>query len=91
MYGLGFTFCNKSVTVLPVNPEPVTSPTKFNGCGGTTIGVCVTFVTRPLLLTVMIGIVDPFPKVPGEKFTVVNVNTPTPGPLAVPSPDRPVR
>lgn len=88
---LGFTFCRRSVTEVPVRPEPTTSPIKFNVCGGNETGTVVILVTNPLLFTVTTGINVPLPNVPGAKLTVVSVNTPTPGPLAVPSPDRPVR
>jgi len=90
-YTLGFTFCRRRLIFPPVNPDPTTSPVNVIGCGGITIGVGVMLVTRPLLLTVTIGMVEPLPNVPGAKFTVARVRVPTPGPLAVPSPVRPVR
>lgn len=85
------TFCKSKLIVDPVNPEPTTSPVNVMACGGTTIGVGVIFVTSPLELTVTTGMVDPLPNVPGATLTLANVNVPTPGPLAVPSPDNPVR
>jgi len=87
----GFTFCRRRLIDDPVNPDPTTSPVNVMGCGGITIGVGVILVTSPLLLTVTIGMVEPLPNVPGAKFTCANVRVPTPGPLAVPSPARPVR
>jgi len=74
-----------------VKPDPTTSPVNRSGCGGMTIGVGVMFVTRPLPLTVTMGIVEPLPNVPGAKFTCASVRVPTPGPFAVPSPIREVR
>ena len=76
--------------LLPVNPDPTTSPIKVNDIGGKFIGVGVMFVTSPLLFTVTIGMVFPLPNVPEEKFTVANVAAATPGPDANTSPDKPV-
>ena len=76
--------------LLPVKPEPTTSPINDNGRGGIVTGTVVTFVTSPLLFTVTIGMVLPLPNVPGAKFTVLSVRAATPGPEAVPSPDKPV-
>jgi hypothetical protein len=56
-----FTFCNVSVVVDSVNPDPRTSPIKVIACGYITSGVVVTFVTSPLALTVTTGIEDPAP------------------------------
>lgn len=60
---------------------------KVSGCGGTTKAVVVRFVTKPLLLTVITGINEPAPYVPGAELTVANVKATAPGPVAVPSPD----
>jgi len=90
LYGFALTFCNNIVILLPVNPDPTTSPIKFSGSGGMVTGTGVMFVTSPLLFTVTIGMVFPLPNVPEEKFTVANVAAATPGPEASTSPDRPV-
>jgi hypothetical protein len=90
LYGFALTFCNSRVMLLPVDPEPTTSPTKVNDIGGKFIGVGVMFVTSPFAFTVTIGIVLPLPNVPEAKFTVANVIAATPGPEAVASPDKPV-
>ena len=90
LYGLALTFCNSRVMLLPVNPEPTTSPTKVIGSGGRFIATGVMFVTSPLLFTVTIGMVLPLPNVPEEKFTVASVIAAIPGPEAVASPDKPV-
>ena len=90
LYGFALTFCNSRVILLPVDPDPTTSPMKVIGSGGKFIGVGVMFVTSPLLFTVTIGMVLPLPNVPEAKLTVVNVIAATPGPEAVASPDKPV-
>jgi hypothetical protein len=90
LYGFAFTFCKRRLMLVPVNPEPTTSPMKLSGRGGNVIGTGVMFVTSPLLFTVTIGIVLPLPNVPGAKFTVLSVIAATPGPEAVASPDKPV-
>mgnify|MGYP007090449004 CR=1 FL=1 len=90
LYGFGLTFCNNIVMLLPVNPEPTTSPMNVSGRGGKFIGVGVMFVTKPFAFTVTIGMVLPLPNVPEAKFTVANVIAATPGPEAVASPDKPV-
>ena len=90
LYGLALTFCISRVMLLPVNPEPTTSPINVSGRGGSVIGTGVMFVTNPFAFTVTIGMVLPLPNVPEEKFTVLSVITATPGPEAVASPDKPV-
>ena len=90
LYGFALTFCNSRVILLPVDPDPTTSPMKVIGSGGKFIGVGVMFVTSPLLFTVTIGMVFPLPNVPEAKFTVFSVIAATPGPEAVASPDKPV-
>ena len=90
LYGFAFTFCRSKLMLLPVNPEPTTSPIKFSGRGGMVTGTGVMFVTKPFAFTVTIGMVLPLPNVPGAKFTVVSVIAATPGPEAVASPDKPV-
>jgi hypothetical protein len=90
LYGFGLTFCNSRVILLPVNPEPTTSPIKLSGSGGIVTGTGVMFVTSPLLFTVTIGMVFPLPNVPGAKLTVANVAAATPGPVADTSPESPV-
>ena len=52
------------------------------------IRVVVIFVTNPLPFTVTTGTVVELPNVPIVAFTVANVNTADPGPVAVPSPVR---
>ena len=86
LYGFAFTFCKSILMLLPVNPDPTTSPMKFNGNGGIVTGTGVMFVTKPFALTVTIGMVLPLPKVPEEKFTVANVAADAPGPDANTSP-----
>ena len=76
--------------LLPVNPDPTTSPMKFSGNGGIVTGTGVMFVTKPFAFTVTIGMVFPLPNVPEEKFTVANVAAATPGPDASTSPESPV-
>ena len=90
LYIFGLTFCNSKLMLVPVNPDPTTSPMKFNGNGGMVTGTGVMFVTKPFAFTVTIGIVLPLPNVPEAKFTVANVIAATPGPEAVASPDKPV-
>lgn len=90
LYGFAFTFCRSKLILLPVNPEPTTSPMNDNGRGGMVTGTGVIFVTKPFEFTVTIGMVLPLPNVPGAKFTVVSVIAATPGPEAVASPDKPV-
>lgn len=90
LYMFGLTFCNSRVMLLPVDPDPTTSPMKVIGSGGMVTGIGVMFVTSPLLFTVTIGMVFPLPNVPEEKLTVANVAAATPGPDANTSPDKPV-
>ena len=90
LYGLAFTFCKRRLILVPVNPEPTTSPINVSGSGGMVTGTGVMFVTKPFAFTVTIGMVLPLPNVPEEKFTVANVIAATPGPEAVASPDKPV-
>lgn len=85
-YTLLFTVPNVNVVGLPVIPFPVTSPTNVSMAEGTVMVIGVTFVTNPLLLTVILGtcVVDPY--TPGLLFTVANVTVAAPGPEADASP-----
>lgn len=87
---LAFTVANVSVTGAPVVPEPVTSPWKTRISEGIGMSVEVTAVTLPFASTVMRGTCVAFPYVPGLALTVANVRAATPGPVAVPSPERAV-
>ena len=86
-----FTGSSVRVTGEPVIPDPVTSPVNIRTPEGTVMRVLTTFVTSPLLFTVILGTIVEVPNVPIVAFTVANVNTADPGPLAVPSPVRAVR
>ena len=52
LYVFAFTFCKRRLMLLPVNPEPTTSPIKFSGSGGMVTGTGVMFVTKPFAFTV---------------------------------------
>jgi hypothetical protein len=90
LYGFALTFCKSILMLLPVNPDPTTSPINVSGSGGIVTGTGVMFVTKPFAFTVTIGIVFPLPNVPEAKFTVASVIAATPGPEAVASPESPV-
>lgn len=55
-YTLALTVANVVVRGTPVVPTPVTSPCKMIAPEGMFTAVVVTFVTKPLVFTVTIGI-----------------------------------